>query len=88
MKTKPDMEPRSNSDFDVKCVSSFTIIVIILNPTIGSGWILRGVSWHVVLPWVKISSQSEFGKAPQYWSTQALQILLFTSFWLVNFLFG
>jgi hypothetical protein len=24
---------------------------------------LRGVSWHAVLPWVKMSGQSEFGKA-------------------------
>ena len=41
--------------------------------------ILCGLSRHVFLPWVKHSSQSEFGKAPQYQSTEAIQILLFTS---------
>jgi hypothetical protein len=50
--------------------------------------ILHEISWHVVLPWVTISDQSEFGKALQYGSTEAVQILLFTSFWLVDFLFG
>ena len=50
--------------------------------------ILRGVSWHVFLPWVKISAQLEFGKTSQYGSIEVVRILLFTSFWLVNFLFG
>jgi hypothetical protein len=31
---------------------------------------LRGLAKHVVLPWVTFSSQSEFGKASQYWSTE------------------
>jgi len=34
--------------------------------------ILREVSRHVVLPWVEISGQSEFGKASQYGSTKAV----------------
>jgi len=49
---------------------------------------LHGVSCHVILRWVKISGQLEFEKASQYGSTEAVQILLFTSFWLVDFLFG
>jgi len=50
--------------------------------------ILRGVSWHVVLPWFKISSQLEFWKVSKHGSTEVVRILLFTSFWLVDFLFG
>jgi len=46
------------------------------------------VSWDVVLPWVKFSGQSKFGKALKHGSTEAVWILLFTSFWLVDFLFG
>jgi len=34
--------------------------------------ILCGLSRHVVLLWVKISGQLEFGKAPQYWSTKVV----------------
>jgi hypothetical protein len=36
----------------------------------------------------KILSESEFEKASQYGSTEVVWILLFTSFWLVDFLFG
>ena len=50
--------------------------------------ILCGLSRHVVLPCFKISGQSEFGKASKHRSTEAVWILLFTSFWLVDFLFG
>jgi len=45
---------------------------------------LRGVSWHMVLPWIKISGQPEFRKASRYWLTEAVWILLFTFFWLVD----
>jgi hypothetical protein len=50
--------------------------------------ILRGVSWHVVLPRFKISSQLEFWKVSKHGSTEVVRLLLFTSFWLVDFLFG
>jgi hypothetical protein len=76
------IQERSNSDFDVKCET---------NQFYGNNhnsqsdrWIkaeiLREISGHVVLPWSNISGQSEFGKASQYGSTEAVQILLFTSF--------
>jgi hypothetical protein len=40
--------------------------------------IVCGVSWHVVLPSIKILGQSMFKKTLQYWSTEAVRILLFT----------
>jgi hypothetical protein len=43
-------------------LSSFTTNVIILNPTVDRAEILRGVCWHVFLPWVKVSGQSESGR--------------------------
>jgi hypothetical protein len=54
--------------------------IIILNPTVDRAKMLRGLSRHVVLHWVEISGQSEFGKASQYWSMETVRILLFTFF--------
>jgi hypothetical protein len=74
---------RSNSDFGIKYA---TIQVYDNNHNSQSNQpldrakILRGLSRHVFLPWVTISGQSKFGKAWKYWSTKAVQILLFTSF--------
>jgi hypothetical protein len=67
------IQVRSNSDFDVK---SATIQFY------SNSHNSQSDRWHVVLSWVKISGQSEFG------STKAVRILLFTSFWLMVFLFG
>jgi len=83
------IQARSNSDFDVKYATiqfygnNHNSIRLLDRPEI-----LHGVSWHVFLPWVKISGPSEFRKASQYRSTEVVRILLFTSFWLVDFLFG
>ena len=63
---------RSDSDF---CIRNATVQVRPLD----QGNILCGLSRHVFLPWVKISGQSKFGKAPQYWSIEVVRILLFTS---------
>jgi hypothetical protein len=41
---------------------------------------LRGVSWHVFLPWVKLSGKSEFENIPQYWSTEAVWIFFLIPF--------
>jgi len=75
------IQARSNSDFDVKRAT----IQVYGNSCYSQsdrwiGLILHGVSRHIVLHWVKISGQSEFGKALQYGSTKAVRILLFTSF--------
>jgi len=50
-------------------------------------------TWHedlrgIVLCWGKVSSELEFRKDLWYRSEQTVQILLFTFFWLVDFLFG
>jgi len=50
-------------------------------------------TWHedlegIVLYWGKVSGELEFRKDLWYRSEQTAQILLFTSFWLVDFLFG
>jgi hypothetical protein len=82
------MKKQSDSDFDVNCVT-----VQFYRNSHNSQFdnrieILRGVSSHVFLPWIKILGQSKSRKALQYWSTKGVQILLFTFFWLVDFLLG
>jgi len=47
---------------------------------------LPGVSWHIILCLDTFSGQSGFNKALQYMSEKTIWILLFTLFWLVNFL--
>jgi hypothetical protein len=55
-------------------LSSFTATIIILNPTVDHAEILHGVSWHVILLWFKISSQSEFGR---HWDTSQQRLYEF-----------
>ena len=71
---------QSDLDADVKCT---TIQFYNNSHNFQSGRWIRLKSYMEspdILPWVKIAGQSEFGKQPQYWSTEVVLILLFTSF--------
>jgi hypothetical protein len=76
------MKKQLNSDSGIKCTTvqfhgnSYNSLIRSLD------WAktVRGLSRQAVLPWVKISGQSEFRKASQYLSTEVVRILLFISF--------
>jgi len=66
------MKKQSDSDFDIKYVTVQFYRNIYNSQFDSRVEILRGVSWHVFLPWIKISSQSKSKKALQYWSTKGV----------------
>ena len=84
------IQERSNSDFDVKCAT----IQFYGNRHNSQfdRWI--GLKVYVVSPdmlsylGLKFQVNQSSRKASRYWSTKAVQILLFTFFSLVDFLFG